>query len=116
MDDNSLKRASSEPFETFQKYGKGVDMGLILEYLGEVGLYLFKVKAISSPLIDQLSQIIFYVGLIMILVFTYHFSKALKHHVLLRIGFAIFNTFLLVNIFVTGYLFYRSGKILKSHH
>ena len=114
MDENAIKRDGSA-LEAFQKYGKGLIMGLILEYLGELGLYLFKAKAISTPLINQLGQIIFYVGLIMILIFTYQFSKALKHHVVLRIGLAILNTFLVVNIFISGYLFYRSGKLLKNH-
>ena len=100
--------------EGLRKYGGGMFLGLILEYLGWAGIQLFKAQVVASPLVNQIGGWAFYAGLILILVFTYHVSRSLRHRVPVRVGLAVINVFLVINLFLTGYLIYRAGKIMKG--
>ena len=96
------------------KYRSGMLLGIVMEYIGELGIYLVDMKVVCDALIFQFSRFVFYTGFVMILIFTYQYCKTLKYIVIMRILAAIANVFLIINIAVTCYLLYIPKKIANK--
>ena len=96
------------------KYRSGMLLGILMEYIGELGIYLVDMKVVCDALILQFSRLVFYTGFVMILIFTYQYCKTLKYIFIMRILAAISNVFLIINIAVTCYLLYIPKKIAKN--
>jgi hypothetical protein len=114
--DTGCTECSSSLREDLVRYRSAMIVGILVEYLGEACIYLYKLNVFPSLVLSQIGTLIFYAGFIMILVFTYKITRLVGISPVLRGLTSILNCFLLINIGISLYLVLLTRRFDRAGH